>query len=155
MSKLAQIYIKKLETIPCLHAFDPGGNTGYVYVEYGKLVTKCTLPLARMYDFCASKQKPGPFIIEEYVLYPWAATSQAFDTIPSARVIGALQVAARINGNSIVMQTASSAKDSVDNETIRRVFGAYANKSTKHELDALRHVLLYTSRQLTELDTRR
>jgi hypothetical protein len=146
---------KKLASLGTIYGVDPGGNTGFVKVCGGLIEEHMTYPLGDVYSLCASWNEKCLFVMEDFLLYPWVASKLSFDTLPAPRAIGAFYVAAHRTGSTVVMQTASAAKEAVENDLIHAVFPYIPQGTTKHEMDALRHVVLYTSLQLTRLDTRR
>jgi hypothetical protein len=139
-----------------LYSIDPGGNTGIICVHEGKILMHKTLGVEKMYDWCATKPfvPNSTIVLEEFLLYPWVASKLSFDTIPSARVIGAVETASRVCHGSTVYQNAAQAKEAVPNTLVHAVFPGVDSTFTKHEIDAIRHAILYTSKTLSKVDTR-
>jgi hypothetical protein len=132
-------------------AFDPGGRTGVVAVDDGRIVEARTFEFEEMFQVLAGGQQLDlwkayrVWAIEEFAVYPW--TRLKFDKVPAVRVIGALKLAAIQAGDvRVFMQWAANAKKAVPDETLAGL-GWSKVCLNDHTRDAARHALFYLYRK--------
>jgi len=150
-SHIASAIVRQLNGIPNLYGIDPGGHTGLVHFSYGVLKESRTIPLKDLYVRCSESPFRGIVVVEEFTVYPWMSNKLMFDRVPAARAIGAVCVAA--TGATVIFQTAQRAK-TIKHEDLRSVFPKVRIGSA-HELDALRHVVVYITSQMAGIDATR
>lgn len=140
---MRKIKLPKLNLV----AFDPGGTTGVVEVFEGKLYRHCGLDYEEILDRCGGKLiSPWVhydlWVIEDFRLYPWVSEKLAFDPMIPARVIGALEAAAKGAEVTTVFQNAGEVKKFMNNKRLQE-FGWFHSLNGDHERDAARHALHY------------
>jgi hypothetical protein len=142
------------EEYPRVFGVDPGLATGYCFFNQGALsYSKTVSGLDEQYDYLSGLNIENSLVVmEEFAIYPWAAKDLSFDKVPSARIIGAVELSARVWGETtVVYQNPQQAKESVPNKLIHELFPDH-KAGSPHEMDAIRHVVLRATLNLSTID---
>ena len=119
---------------------DPGDTTGWAMLEHGSLahsgqVAGTTARITELFDLYA----PTLVIFEEFVLYPWKSAQQSFSNLPTARLIGAIELLAEQRRIPVLGQGANLAKGVIDDQKLKNLFLYQSGK--RHANDAIRHAV--------------
>lgn len=123
-----------------LLVLDPGDTTGWAVLDYGAL-TSCgqTAGTAKGLTELLDVHQPEVVLFEEYRLYPWKAQSQSFSNLPTARLIGALELLCEQRQLPLIGQTAQQAKGVIDDAKLKELHLYQTSK--RHANDAIRHAV--------------
>lgn len=130
-------------------SLDPGNSTGWATfrvdgsaIDYGTLKGKIDV-----YDLLSETVFAAPnwshIICEDFRLYPWKSTEQAWSQLDTVRIIGAIEMFAYDNKLELVLQDPS----------VKTIAYKYAGmevpkkKSLTHETDAYVHGVYYLQKQ--------
>lgn len=130
-------------------AFDPGITTGLVYVEKGQLKFACSLSRSEMRERCAEDlfSYCKTWAVENFFLYPSERYNLRFSDFPAVRVIGNLEIAAIRVKATIILETASAAKNFATNAKLQQ-HGWWPMLEDAHQRDAARHALLFLYKRI-------
>lgn len=125
---------------------DPGGTTGYAYVNYTpgstQLIDAGQFPSTfSSLDHLFGEYIPDIVVIESYKLYPWKAKEQAWSGLQTPRYIGAIEYVLWKLEHWIAFQSAGQGKSFASNDKLRE-WGLYQTGEV-HANDAVRHVCQY------------
>lgn len=145
-----RIYKSCKEAIPRIEertflALDPGETTGYANWDGSSILlrqwdTKDRAAGFRLLDDDLRRQGDVMHLrMEDYRVYSFKADQHHFTELHTAKLIGAFEVAALLNGVPISMMMAQQAKAFWTDEKLKLV-GLY-EPGMKHARDALRHLL--------------
>jgi|GEM_PF-2074777 len=121
-----------------LLALDPGDTTGWALFLGGSLHDKGQIPgtiadMTRLFDL----HLPTQIVFEEYRIYPWKLAEHAGSTVPTLRLIGAIETLCEQRSIPYLVQSAQSAKGFMTDEKLRE--WNYFPKTLRHAADAVRH----------------
>jgi hypothetical protein len=124
-------------------AIDPGKTSGYAFsdTENGKCAVGQSASIAELY-VVLDEYVPDIVIVEAYKIYPNRAMQQAFSTVPSAEVIGAVRGWCYQHKCDIVLQDAAVRKV-VPNEFFETTKFNGLLKGLPHARDAALHLTYY------------
>lgn len=144
---------------------DPGESTGCAIFEDDTLIEAGTLDAWEMIDVLDDALTPDGdlfsfegaanagnwegielVVMEDWVLYPWAAEAQVWDKQRTVRVIGAVELLCRQHGIPLVLQPAKI-KESAEAGGAEAYFKRPLHPN-RHANDAIRHGVYY--RQTTQ-----
>lgn len=158
----SQLSIRAMDSVI---AFDPGGTTGVAGVRQGNIVLSVSVSYDELLNQLSSSHKNSQeyadaaeyasfpiMVVEDFRLYPWKAKSMGFDRLPAVRVIGALELFARANGQRFVLQPAEKAKRFFPDDTLK-MLGWSDWLTNVHKRDAGRHAAYYLWRLQTYRET--
>ena len=154
-----------IQAMDSVIAFDPGGTTGVAGIRQGKVVLSVAVSYDELLNQLSSSNKSSKeyadaveyasfpiMVVEDFRLYPWKAKSMGFDRLPAVRVIGALELFARANGQRFVLQPAEKAKRFFPDEALA-LLGWTEWLTNVHKRDAGRHAAYYLWRLQTYRET--
>lgn len=119
--------------------FDPGNSTGICIAGKGDLLTYLIKNNLKAIHDCMQKVKPDIVVIEDFRLYANKAREQIGSDFYTVRVIGAIELTAKLMDVPYVKQGAS-----IKNFT--RLEGC-PSPACIHEQDAYRHVWYYAKKK--------
>lgn len=123
-------------------ALDPGNTTGWAVFKDSKLqdsghleTVDATITAAEI-DKLLTTHTPAIVIIEEYRVYAWKVKQHAWSDLPTARLIGGIDIICAIKGIPVCMQSAQQAKGFCTDDKLK-AWDYYA--VGRHARDAVRH----------------
>jgi hypothetical protein len=123
-------------------AIDPGGTTGYAWMEDGLPVEIGEVPLAALKDWL-DKQEPEFFVVETYIIRPQGAGgfNHSWNKGETLQIIGAIKLHAASIGVKVYEQQSS----------IKKVAAGMFNLPNKgsHQMDAVLHGRYWWFRNVT------
>lgn len=122
-------------------AFDPGVTTGYAVLSTdGEMQVLGSFNGWELVEALIGAYAPDVVVVEKFVLYPYAAKSQAWSSFPTIEVIGVIKYLADKGSILVVEQSAADIK------VVSLVY-TKQKKGDRHAYSALRHALLYLRKQ--------
>lgn len=130
-------------------AVDPGEDTGWSIWQDEKLIAAGTDKLWTFADLVwyGQEDPDSPFygiekiVCEDFRIYPWAAKDLAWDSVRTARLIGALTFMARIHGWEFILQPAKI-KERAEALGAEEFFVKPLHEN-RHQNDSCRHAWYY------------
>jgi hypothetical protein len=92
-----------------------------------------------------TKHKVQRLVVEDFRIYPWKAADLAWDSVRTARAIGALELIARVANIPITLQGASI-KETAEAAGAEILF-LHPLHENRHANDAIRHGVFYLASQ--------
>jgi hypothetical protein len=133
-------------------SIDPGAATGIALIECGNSLSSFVIVMREVVELwygieeLIEQYKPDVVVMEQYRLYPNKARVQAYSTMVSPRVIGAVEEICRRLNVYLVEQPATRAKNIEVPESIYaslRKRGEDGKFPSTHEKDAIKHAVAY------------
>jgi len=126
-------------------AIDPGETSGWALFNAGKLGTSGIIEWTSKHGWDPIVDKIGEFnpnvvVCEEYRIYSGKRLVQAYSSVETVRIIGAIEFVCRKYKIKLIKQMASGVKGFVTNEKLKE-WGYYIKN--KHARDAIRHGCYY------------
>lgn len=138
-----------------MHVFDPGKTTGYACLQIRTghnpvVIATFEIPekpfdmldtvrelIARQQD---AQDATVEIVAEEFRVFPGAAKHLVWDSLPAAKMFGAIEYMAFLCGLAVIHQRPSDMKK-LNDEVLTLKLGLSKLPSSPHEKDALRHGL--------------
>lgn len=121
-----------------LLALDPGDTLGYAVFKDGTLADKGHIPgTIRAITDLLDLHEPDTIVAEEYRIYAHKAAEHIGSTIPTLRLIGAIELLCDQRAIPLLFQSAQLAKGFMTDEKLRE--WSYFPKTQRHAADAVRH----------------
>lgn len=125
-----------------LLALDPGDTTGWSFFEEGMLSDAGQVPGERQnIGRLLLLHQPGVVVCEEYRIYGNKAMEHVGSTVPTLRLIGALELLCEQQEIPLTFQSARDAKGFVTDPKLRQ--WGYYRQSLGHGTDSIRHGCYY------------
>lgn len=123
-------------------ALDPGITTGWAWFDHAALVDcgQIHTSLRTLQDLFDTT-KPQSVVMEKYIIYKTKVEQHTLSTVPTLRIVGAIQMLAWQKGAPLFLQTAAQAKFFCTDDKLKawELFQTYK----RHANDSIRHAVYY------------
>jgi hypothetical protein len=145
MEEVKRAVINYLKSVGPVVGMDPGESTGLAIVGFGQVVVS-TLGFDATLGFIDTLTQQNILVVEDYVEYQSNRGGNAFNHAIPAQLIGAIKMKSRQEGFTVHLQHANSGKSSCPDDLLKMIFDVKG--FTRHEKDALRHVVTFALRRV-------
>jgi len=129
-----------------LIGIDPGENTGIVEVNNGLISCRGTKSVTQVWEYINLLRSDHILVIENYLEYHSSRGGNIFKAPIPAHIIGAIQYQSFWLKFDLILQHANVGKQSCPDDMLKLFFDTKG--FTRHEKDALRHVVAYALSQI-------